>query len=381
MEEKVKINKKKHKKEKSKFWFGYRIYVIVLVVLITIMCFAVWRTMKKYEAAQPDKVIEKVIKKLQKGDMSQLVKPDDKENKFEKLPDVETEFKSAINGHDITYRLSSGSYDSLAPVYDILSDDKVVATVELKSVKEYKKMAIFVLSEWEVLGVEPVVAKGNKSYTITAPSTYEVKVNGVVLSNDEKKGDEKDIPELKFASEYVDVPKYVTYEITGLREEAEITVNGRVIDKSDIKKVSDDKYSFNAEFIQSVIPTELSEYVLKAAKTYSNYFSKDVEGYNISVAPIAMYFPEGSYYLEMAENYRRNDMWTFSTHYPAEIYNEKVDEYTVYNDNCFSVRVSFNKKMLLKATGQEVYDDNDQIYYYVKIGDKWLIADMREKVK
>jgi hypothetical protein len=42
--------------------------------------------------------------------------------------------------------------------------------------------------------------------------------------------------------------------------------------------------------------------------------------------------------------------------------------------------VVFDKSMILKLNGQERVDHNDQIYYYVKIDGKWLIADMKEKV-
>ena len=64
MEEQVKIKKKTSKgtkKTKSKFWFGYRIFVGVLALLFVVMCIAVWNTMKKYEAAQPEKYVEKSL--------------------------------------------------------------------------------------------------------------------------------------------------------------------------------------------------------------------------------------------------------------------------------------------------------------------------------
>ena len=58
------VSRKKHRK-RSRFWFGYRIYLIVLAVLLVIMWFAVWNTMKKYEAAQPDKVIDNIVNKIE----------------------------------------------------------------------------------------------------------------------------------------------------------------------------------------------------------------------------------------------------------------------------------------------------------------------------
>lgn len=82
----------------------------------------------------------------------------------------------------------------------------------------------------------------------------------------------------------------------------------------------------------------------------------------------------------MAENYRQQDMWTYSAHQPPVFSNEEVKDYKVYSDDCFSVNVVFDKSMILKLNGQERVDHNDQIYYYVKIDGKWLIADMKEKV-
>ena len=90
--------------------------------------------------------------------------------------------------------------------------------------------------------------------------------------------------------------------------------------------------------------------------------------------------PAGSYYIQMAENYRQQDMWTYSAHQPPVFSNEEVKDYKVYSEDCFSVNVVFDKSMILKLNGQERVDHNDQVYYYVKIDGKWLIADMKEKV-
>ena len=65
------VSRKKHRK-RSRFWFGYRIYLIVLAVLLVIMWFAVWNTMKKYEAAQPDKVIGNIVNKIESGKINDL---------------------------------------------------------------------------------------------------------------------------------------------------------------------------------------------------------------------------------------------------------------------------------------------------------------------
>lgn len=376
MAEQTNVIRKKHK-NKSKFWFGFRIYAGVLVLLIVIMCFTVWNTMKKYEAAQPDKYMEKLVDKLETGDISDLQIVNNG-NKFEKDLDLTEQLKEAVKGKKLTFKNASGSYDSLAPSYDIISGEEKIAKVNLKSVREYKKMAILVLSEWEVNSIEPVSA-GKYNITITAPERYTVSVNGVELGKDEQAGEPVAMDGFKYVAEYVETPKSVTYVVKGLTEYPELTVNGKIVDKENISE-KDGLLTYTSDFEPEEISSELSEFVLKNAKDYTNFFSKDLPGSTESTAPIAHLFPTGSYYLETAEIYRQQDMWTYSAHYSPEFRNERVFDYTVYSDDCFSVKVYFDKSMILKLNNQERIVNNNQIYYYVNIDGKWLIADMRDNL-
>lgn len=377
MNEKNSIVRKKHKR-KSKFWFGYRIYVGVLVLLVVIMCFAVWNTMKKYEAAQPDKYIAKLLDRFEDGDISDF-KIVSKESKFEKEVDLSSQFIELVKGKELTYQTSSGSYDSLSPVFDIMSGEEKIAKVKLKSVKEYKKMAILVLSEWAVDSIEPVVNATNYSIKITVPERYAVTINGVEAGKDEQVGEPVTMDGFKYVAEYVEAPKSVTYVVKGLTNFPEITVNGKTVEKEKISE-NEGVLTYTSGFEPEEISSEMAEFVLKNAKDYTNYFSKDLPGSTESTAPIAHLFPAGSYYLETAEIYRQQDMWTYSAHYPPNFRDERVFDYTVYSDDCFSVKVYFDKSMILKLNDQERVVNNNQIYYYVNIDGKWLIADMRDNL-
>lgn len=378
MEEQVKIKKKTSKgtkKTKSKFWFGYRIFVGVLALLFVVMCIAVWNTMKKYEAAQPEKYVEKVVQKIEDGNFEDVTYTSGADNKFEPNLDYKKEFESLVAGKELDFKISADSYDSLKPKYDILIGEEKVATVNLKSVKEYKKMAILVLSEWEVDSIEPVVKAGNYEIKVTLPMNYEAEINGVKLSEEELSGEAVVMEGFDYVKEYVEAPKTVTYVVKGLANVPELKVNGKVIEADKIT-VKDNKYSYVANYEAQEMPAELRDYVLNAAKKYSNYFSRDLEGCRESTAPIADIFPAGSYYIQMAEKYRQEDMWMYSAHSAPVFTNEKVSNYVVYSDDCFSVEVAFDKTMVLTLNGNERLDKNNQVYYYVKIDGKWLIADM-----
>lgn len=76
---------------------------------------------EKYEAAQPDKVIDNIVNKIESGKISDL-KISSKKSKFEPDADPIAELKEKVNGRKLSYKLSTESYDSLAPIYDIMAE-------------------------------------------------------------------------------------------------------------------------------------------------------------------------------------------------------------------------------------------------------------------
>jgi len=130
------------------------------------------------------------------------------------------------------------------------------------------------------------------------------------------------------------------------------------------------------DFSPREMPEDLQRYVLDSVETYSNYFSRDLEGCRESIDPIRHLFPEDSVYLTLADQYRREDMGVFSSHTNTHFLNESVTEYTVYTEDCFSCRISYDKSMTLSG-GREMIDTTDNVYYFVRIDDVWVIADIR----
>ena len=106
MNEKNSIVRKKHKR-KSKFWFGYRIFAGVLALLFVIMCIAVWNTMKKYEAAQPEKYMKKVVQKIEDGNYEDVSYTSGTANKFEPNLDYKKEFETLIAGKELDFKISA----------------------------------------------------------------------------------------------------------------------------------------------------------------------------------------------------------------------------------------------------------------------------------
>ncbi len=364
------------KNSKSKFWMIFRIYAVVLVALIVVLLIYTYNSMKKYESKQPEVVMDKLIAELEAGDISSV---DFKAgNKFEDVSELAEDFVTSVTGRDLDYKMKMTTYDAMS--YSVISGDNVVATVNLKADNHKGMFSILTICDWEVDKVNAEFAKGENKVNITMPSDYKAYVNGVELGKDEQNGELKSIEGLDFVAQYTAIPQYVSYKVEGLLKTPVVKILDRTGAEVDLSAF-EDLSNINIDYTESEMPLDLKEYVSQAAKDYSNFFSKDLPGCSQSTAGIDKYFPTGSQYVALAENYRLHDMWMYSAHKGTEFIDFKVDDYTVYSDTLFSCTVSFTKRMVLNLNNEERKEYNDQIYYYVNIDGKWLIAAMMDNVK
>ena len=364
------------KNSKSKFWMIFGIYAAVLVVLIVVLLIYTHSSMVKYESKQPEVVMDELIEQLEKGDISSVNFTVG--NKFEDVTEFAEDFVESVKGKELDYKMKMTSYDAMT--YSIISGDNVVATVDLKADNHKGMFAILTVCDWEVEKVDAKFTKGENKVNITMPSDYTAFINGVELGKDEQKGELKSIEGLDFVAQYTAIPQYVTYKVEGLSKTPVVRIvdrNGIEVDLSGFEDLS----NININYTESEMPQELVNYVSQAAKDYSNFFSKDLPGCSQSTAGIDKYFPAGSTYVALAENYRLHDMWMYSAHNGTEFIDFKVDDYIVYSDTLFSCTVSFTKRMVLNLNNEERKEYNDQVYYYVNIDGKWLIAAMMDNVK
>ena len=116
---------------------------------------------------------------------------------------------------------------------------------------------------------------------------------------------------------------------------------------------------------------------LENAERYTNFFSADLPGCRNSVSPIKDMFPSDSYYLELADTYRREDMWMYSAHKTPVFSDERVDHYVRYSEELFSCEVFFNKSMYLTRTGNTKVDTTHFRLYYGYLNGQWKILDIK----
>ena len=360
-------------KKLSKFTIGLIAYIAVLVVLIVILLVYTSNSMKKYEASQPDKVMEQLITDIKAGKLPEI--STGSSGKFE---DIQGDFLAQFNNLDnatITYDIKYSGYD--ASSYNLKINDEKVATVNLKASNHKEMFFLLTVCDWEITSVDAVVEAGTNEVTITVPSDYTVAINGIVLTEAEMKGEPAPLEELKYVEAYTAVPSFTTYYVGGLVNEPQISV----IDSTGTMKEIPYEKEISITYEAQEMPEELKAYVLQAAKDYSNFFSKDLPGCSTSTAGIEKYFPQDSMYIELAENYRLHDMWMYSAHTGTTFSNEAVTDYIVYSDELFACNVAFEKKMTLTLNGELRTDNLNQTFYYVNIDGEWLIAAMIDNVQ
>lgn len=360
-------------KKKKAFKIGFSVYMLLLAGLCVFFLVYVWNTMVKFQGMQPEGEMEKLVKEITIEDMDfeQAEQP----SAFEDENILKLKMQEKLNGAELSFTERKGGYDAKAPVFDVYAGGDLLYTVSFAEKEEVRLMAILSASVWETVSIIPNVEIGEYAVHVTVPDNYTVTVNGITVEEGLCEAVRTPMEELIYSAEYVKVPNLISYHIAGLVEKPTVEVFDRTGEKLDVSAMGNQIVidSFPTE----EMPEDLYKMALTAAKTYSNYFSVDLEGAKRSTAPIRHLFPEGSYYLEMAENYRLHDMWMYSEHGTPVFSNEEITNYTVYSDDLFSCEVSFEKTMHLTNTGSKRVDKLHETYYFVKIDGKWLIADIR----
>ena len=367
---------KKDRKKLHGFWLGFCIYAGVMVLFLVFVFIYVWNTMKKFEASQPENTIEELVEKLEDGDISSVSV--DGASRFEPDIDMSESVKESVVGKELDYKLKTTGADKLT--YNIIDENKkVVAEAVLKSNKDKKVLGIITISDWEVDSVKAHSVSGTNKYTITAPVGYKVMVNGVELTEADRKGEPVEVDNAKYIADYVEAPMVVKYRVSGLTKEPVVTCRDSSGKDVNIPAFTDKK-TLTIGYESTEMPSELRDYVFKVAYDSSDFFTGRLGGELSGLGTLKQYFPANSYYIDLADKYRVGDMWMYSDLISVEFQNVAVTEYVSYSDVCFSCRVSFDKAMVLN-TGDQRIERSDETFYYVNIDGKWLVADIKSNIE
>ena len=359
---------------------------LILYLCFLASCIAFWvlvidyvqKCLVRYEAAQPKYFVEGLTGQILGDGISSIFRVGEAPTRFESPADIAAYYDKSVQGKTIVWQQDKASYDVSSPVYRIYADEEPVGVLTLRESSSEPLMFLLTLCEWEVAAAEPVLAEPSESVTVTVPDSYSVMVNGEVLGAGELTGNVTVSEQFQYAEDYVDVPRFIEYHVQDLFEKPEVEICDTWGDSVEYTEDYNTGHTQIAveTFPVSVMDRQLAAQVLENAERYTNFFSRDLPGCRESVDPIADMFPKDSYYLELAENYRKEDMWMYSAHATPTFENEKVSDYVRYSDDFFSCEIYFDKRIVLNTNAVRI-DTTHTRFFYGYVEDGWKILDMQ----
>ena len=362
------MSNKSNKNVSLVFW---AFYAILVIAMIGFWAYVINGVIKKdlliYEKAQPEYFMDDVVAKIQAGDISSMDFAQSS-SRFESGDVYKDAYAKRLEGKTITYKENPSSYDAQAPIYELYADDEHVATVNLKSTSSEQLMFILSVQEWAVDSVVPIYEKGDEGITVSIPDNYTAYVNGIQLDERELVGEAAPYKEFEIVAQYIDVPKEVNYEVSGLMSAPSVEVKDAA---GNIVQCNVDGNAYSVGFVAGDVPEDIAKTALEDAKNISEIYAGDR-----TLSSMKVRFPQDSYLIPLFQNYINFDLWMYSGHATPTYSDEQAFNYIKYNDNFYSVEVSFSKTMYLPKRNMTVTDDTHNTYYYAYIDGQWLIADM-----
>ncbi len=357
-------------------------------------------------------------------------------NVFETEDLLQTLYLASIDTDNLKYVLTNS--DEFLSEYAILSNDIPVATVMIQGVEKERYFILLSLKEWEVTDVNAIYSFETNDISVVVPDSFKVKINGLEIDGSFLTGESKDIDMFKYASEYIDMPKLVSYRVNGFLQTPKVEVfdadgrkaetmrvseesvenTGRVenedgnrdrteeaqgsvgkyedVGKGESKEASGNEDGFDggklgkvttyyAYFEEEEMPEDLKEYALAAAKTWDLYNTNDA-----SLDEVEKYVVKDGFYDVIARRWLYSADRTYTSTHTLDnppFRAETIDEYFRYSEDCFSCHVYLEKIMHLTRNGNLRLDVCDMTYFFVNLDDTddgidnphWCVVDMVSK--
>lgn len=213
-----------------------------------------------------------------------------------------------------------------------------------------------------------------KGYTIKAPSTIQISVDGNILTDNDIIQSEP-IEELAFIdtlvekfSEYntlkeqINIPVMQEYYV----ETAYSTPIGIAPDGTECQPVFDadnNIYLFDLPEDTSM-QEECSAFAMAFAKDYATFCANDT-----SSSTLSKYFPASSEYLRLISSVDNK----YNAHSNLNFSNESVTEFKAYSDTLVYIHVEMDENMTLKSTGADFTYKVSLPIYIAKTNGQWIV--------
>lgn len=372
----------KRKKKMTGYKKSLLIWFLLLLIASEACLIYVSTTLKMYEKGNIEGYMTSLIKDMKTaskvGNINKYLSYNKVESKYEKNSSFEEGYKELFNESKLSYKKNDKE-----STYDIYADDTMIASVTLDS-KKVRRLGILSFEEYSIKEIETYSKNGIYNIDVYVNSNYDLYINDIKVSDDDLLSKEE-IKEYSEVYDKVDLPYENHYKITNLTKKPKI----KVMSGNDEIKVTNEKSTYygvsyfktddkDAAFSKL---TNKDYDPLTFAKNWSLFLTADLPGERYGLYTLTPNLVEGTALYKRAYSWATNVDITFTSMHTLDkdtFTNVKMNGFTVYNENAFSVDIYLEKNMTL-VNGEKSVDTLNDTFYYAYIDGAYRLITMKSK--
>ena len=372
----------KRKKKMTGYKKSLLIWFLLLLIASEACLIYVSTTLKMYEKGNIEGYMASLIKDMKTaskvGNINKYLSYNKVESKYEKNSSFEEGYKELFNESKLSYKKNDKE-----STYDIYADDTMIASVTLDS-KKVRRLGILSFEEYSIKEIETYSKNGIYNIDVYVNSNYDLYINDVKVSDDDLLSKEE-IKEYSEVYNKVDLPYENHYKITNLTKKPKIKVmNGN----NEVKVTNEKSNYYGVTYFKTDDKDAAFEKLtnkdydpLTFAKNWSLFLTADLPGERYGLYTLTPNLVEGTALYKRAYSWATNVDITFTSMHTLDkdtFTNVKMNGFTVYNENAFSVDIYLEKNMTL-VNGEKRVDTLNDTFYYAYIDGAYRLITMKSK--
>lgn len=372
----------KRKKKMTGYKKSLLIWFLLLLIASEACLIYVSTTLKMYEKGNIEGYMTSLIKDMKTaskvGNINKYLSYNKVESKYEKNSSFEEGYKELFNESKLSYKKNDKE-----STYDIYADDTMIASVTLDS-KKVRRLGILSFEEYSIKEIETYSKNGIYNIDVYVNSNYDLYINDIKV-NDEDLVSKEEIKEYSEVYDKVDLPYENHYKITNLTKKPKI----KVMNGNDEVKVTNEKSNYyGVTYFKTDDKDAAFEKLtnkdydpLTFAKNWSLFLTADLPGERYGLYTLTPNLVEGTALYKRAYSWATNVDITFTSMHTLDkdtFTNVKMNGFTVYNENAFSVDIYLEKNMTI-VNGEKRVDTLNDTFYYAYIDGTYRLITMKSK--
>ena len=372
----------KRKKKMTGYKKSLLIWFLLLLIASEACLIYVSTTLKMYEKGNIEGYMTSLIRDMKTaskvGNINKYLSYNKVESKYEKNSSFEEGYKELFNESKLSYKKNDKE-----STYDIYADDTMIASVTLDS-KKVRRLGILSFEEYSIKEIETYSKNGIYNIDVYVNSNYDLYINDIKV-NDEDLVSKEEIKEYSEVYDKVDLPYENHYKITNLTKKPKIKVmNGN----NEVKVTNEKSNYYGVTYFKTDDKDAAFEKLtnkdydpLTFAKNWSLFLTADLPGERYGLYTLTPNLVEGTALYKRAYSWATNVDITFTSMHTLDkdtFTNVKMNGFTVYNENAFSVDIYLEKNMTL-VNGEKRVDTLNDTFYYAYIDGAYRLITMKSK--